>query len=78
MCSVSVGLTGFEDDPVPRGTEALLVMTEETLLETLDDEAGTDGTELLGLVDEDAGTVGTVFSNSSRVCARAKNGMLVL
>lgn len=36
-------------------------MTEEALLATLD-EAGTDGTELLGLIDEDAGTVGTVLS----------------
>lgn len=60
MCSVSVGLTGAEVGPVPRGTEALLVITEETLLETL--EAETDGTELLGLLDEDAGTVGTVLA----------------
>lgn len=65
MCSVSVGLAGFEVGPVPRGTEGLLVTFEETLLETLEDEAGTEGTtegaELLGLLDDEAGTVGTVF-----------------
>jgi hypothetical protein len=43
VCSVSVGLTGFEVGPVPRGTDAVLVITEEALLETLD-EAGTEGT----------------------------------
>lgn len=61
---VWVDETGFEVVPVPRGTVAVLLITDEglealleTLLETLEDEAGT---ELLGLLDEKAGTVGTV------------------
>lgn len=60
MCSVSVGLTGIEVGPVPRGTEALLVMTEETLLETLDDEAGTVGTVFPIVVEYVQGLNGSV------------------